>query len=255
MLRVYSIVFLMFLATFLVGKAKKKHDLLDILWGLSFVIAAIVSYVLSQNKSPLGLLMTVLVIIWGIRLALHIGLRNIGQKEDPRYVKYREEYQGNHFDFYFFVRMYVVQYVLSLLIGFPTVYVNLYKGSDLSWVSILGLGVWVLGFFFEAKGDYELKQFKKDPKNKGQLMTQGLWQYTRHPNYFGEATQWWGIYIISLTQITNFWLIFSPLLITCLLLFVSGVPLLESKYKGREDWEKYKQKTSKFIPLPPRKTS
>ena len=101
-------------------------------------------------------------------------------------------------------------------------------------------------------GDEQLRRFKQNPENKGKLITTGLWAWTRHPNYFGEAVLWWGIYLISLSADPGrFWLIFSPLVITLLLLFVSGVPMLEKKYEGREDWEAYKRRTSKFFPLPP----
>ena len=105
------------------------------------------------------------------------------------------------------------------------------------------------GFFFEVVGDYQLEQFKKDPANKGKLLTTGLWRLTRHPNYFGEATCWIGIFLIAVTGISNSWLIVSPLIITLLLLFVSGVPLLEKKYRKREDFKAYAAKTSKFFPV------
>lgn len=250
---VYFVVFLLFVATFLKGKKDGKHDYIDITWGLGFVLTAIISYIISENKSTVGLIITILVIIWGLRLSYYLLKRNVGKKEDTRYTEYREKYKGNNFDLYFFFRMYVLQFVLNMLISFPVAYVNITNGIDFNFVTILGMVIWIVGFFFESVGDHQLKTFLSRPSNKGKLMTKGLWSLTRHPNYFGEATQWWGIYIIAIGKISNFWLIFSPLLITLFLLFVSGVPLLEKKYEGRPDWEEYKKKTSKFIPLPPKK--
>ena len=111
---------------------------------------------------------------------------------------------------------------------------------------MFGLIVWIFGFYFESTADKQLSNHIKNPANKGKLMTTGLWKYSRHPNYFGEVTQWWGIFLLSSSLFT----IISPLTITLLILFVSGIPLLEKKYEGRPDWEEYKKKTSIFIPLP-----
>lgn len=251
-LSVLILLFLLFAGTFFVAKQKKKHDYLDIIWGMGFVISAVFSYFIGTPKTTVGLLMTLLVTLWGLRLTYHLAKRNVGQKEDARYVKFRDSYRGKHFEIYFFFKMYMFQYVLNFIICFPVIYVNLVGGISFGPLTAVGMGIWLIGFFFEAVGDAQLKKFKRDPANKGRLMTEGLWRYSRHPNYFGEATQWWGIYFMALSRIGNFFLIFSPLAITILLLFVSGVPLLEKRYEGRPDWEDYKQKTSKFFPLPPK---
>ncbi len=243
--------FLLFLATFLVAKSKNKHDFLDIIWGMGFIIAAVFSYVIGK-QSQVGLIMTILVIIWGVRLTRHLFKRIKNSKEDYRYQEYRKNYKGNNFDLYFFFRMYVVQYLLNIIIGFNVIFINIYNGVDVTLMTYIGVLVWIIGFIFESVGDHQLKVFKSDKNNKGKLMTTGLWKYTRHPNYFGEATQWWGLYFIAISNFTNLWLIFSPITITLLVRFVSGVPLLEKKYDGREDWEEYKRKTSVFIPMPPR---
>ncbi len=249
---VFSFVFLLFLITFLMAKRKNKHDFLDIIWGLGFIVSGVVSYVIG-NKSAIGLITTALVIIWGTRLTIHLLKRIKNTKEDYRYQEYRKNYKGNNFDLYFFFRMYVVQYVLNIIIGFSYIYTNIYGDVNFSYFTYLGIVIWIIGFLFESIGDYQLKVFKSDTSNKGKLMTTGLWKYTRHPNYFGEVTLWWGIYFMAISNMTRLWLIFSPLTITLLILFVSGVPLLEKKYDGREDWEEYKRKTSVFIPLPPKK--
>lgn len=251
-LLIIGLLLLSFVIVFFIGKSKNKHDLLDVLWGAAFVFVAVLSYIISENKTLTGLIVTILVTIWGTRLTLHLAKRNIGAKEDYRYADYRKKYKGKNFDLYFFFRMYLVQFILCLIIVYPAMYLNLKGNTEFSTMTIIGIIVWIFGFLFESIGDKQLKDFISKPKNKGKLMTSGFWSYTRHPNYFGEATQWWGIYLISLSNIQNFWLIFSPIVITLLVRYVSGVPLLEKKYEGRPDWEAYKKKTSVFIPLPPK---
>ena len=207
-----------FAAAFLIGKKNKKHDYIDILWG--------------------G------------RLSFYLAKRNIGKPEDFRYKAMRDRWK-NRFELVMFVKIYLLQFVLNTLIGFPIVFVNLQgaKGPDV--FTGLGLIVWLTGFAFEVIGDEQLRRFKAKPDSKGKLMTAGLWAWTRHPNYFGEAVTWWGVFLISLTgDFGRAWLIFSPLLITFLLVNVSGVPLLEKKYEGRADWEAYKKRTARFVPRP-----
>lgn len=248
---IYGSVLLAFVITYFWALIKKKHDLLDITWGISFIIVAIMSY-LFGCKSPIALIATSLVVIWGLRLTIHISQRNLNKGEDFRYKNYRKDYGGKYFELYFFFRMYLLQFVLSAIISFPIVYINLEGGGLFNAFFYLGLVLWLIGFVFEALGDYQLMVFKSDHKNKGKLMTTGLWRYTRHPNYFGESLQWWGIYMISLTNLDNYFLVFSPLLITYMVRFVSGVPMLEKKYEGRSDWEEYKSRTNVFIPCFPR---
>ncbi|PIA86857.1 DUF1295 domain-containing protein [Streptococcus parauberis] len=245
-----GIVLISFIFVFFIGKRENKHDLLDVLWGAAFILSSVISYLISNNKTYSGLLMTILVIIWGSRLTFHLAKRNIKAKEDFRYDDYRKNYKGKYFDFYFFFRMYLVQFVLCIIVVLPVIYVNITGNAKISILTINGIFLWIIGFIFESVGDKQLKDFRSKSENKGELMTSGLWAYTRHPNYFGEAIQWWGIYIISISNLNNVWLIFSPLVITLLVRFVSGVPLLERKYEGRQDWEEYKNSTSVFFPLP-----
>ncbi|WP_297282108.1 DUF1295 domain-containing protein [uncultured Anaerococcus sp.] len=245
-----AIVFISFVIVFFIGKSKNKHDLLDVLWGLAFILASLVSYLISENNSTVGLIMTSLVLVWGIRLTFYLAKRNIGAKEDYRYDDYRKQYKGNNFDLYFFFKMYMLQFILCIIIAFPVIYINIKGNAEFTTLTTVGILLWMIGFAFESIGDKQLKDFKANPKNKGKLMTKGLWSLTRHPNYFGEATQWWGIYLISISNLNNWRLIFSPIVITVLVRFVSGVPLLEQKYEGRKDWEDYKKRTSVFFPMP-----
>ena len=126
------------------------------------------------------------------------------------------------------------------------------SNGDLKAFDYIGVVVWLIGFYFEVVGDLQLSRFLANPSNKGTLMTSGLWRYTRHPNYFGEVTQWWGIYLIAVSVPYGWVGIIGPALITILILKVSGIPLLEKHKAGQPEWEAYKSRTSKFIPLPPR---
>ena len=248
---VYLILLGAFALVFLIGKRKKKHDYIDIFWGLGFISAAVISYLLGSKPAG-GLLMTLLVLLWGGRLSFYLAKRNIGKPEDFRYKAMREKWK-KRFELVMFFRMYLLQFALNAIIGFPIVYVNLQGAKSPDFFTWLGFAVWLSGFAFEVVGDGQLRRFKLKPESKGKLMTTGLWAWTRHPNYFGEVVMWWGIFFISLTgDFSRFWLIFSPLLITYLLINVSGVPMLERKYEGRTDWEAYKKRTSKFFPKPPK---
>ncbi len=248
---VYLVLLAAFTLVFFIGKKKQKHDYLDIFWGMGFITAALISYLLG-SKPANGGLMTLLVILWGGRLTYYLAKRNIGKPEDFRYKAMREKWKKN-FELVMYFKMYLLQFALNAFIGFPIVFVNLQGARGPGFFTWLGFLVWLTGFAFEVIGDEQLRRFKGKPENKGKLMTTGLWALTRHPNYFGEAVIWWGLFIISLTgDFSRVFLIYSPLLITFLLVYVSGVPMLEKKYEGRADWEAYKKTTNKFLPGRPR---
>ena len=234
---------------FIFSVVKKRNDIADIAWGLGFVFVAWTSFLLS-GVSYLSMFVNLLVTVWGIRLAWHIYKRNSGKPEDYRYAQWRKEWSN------FYVRSYLQVFMLQglflYLISLPIIYINSLVLSEFSYNVLIGFLVWGFGFYFESVSDYQLKKFISDPKNKGKLMTTGLWRYSRHPNYFGEVTQWWGVFIIVALVQGGLFTIIGPLTITFLILFVSGVPLLEKKYVGRSDFELYKKQTSVFIPLPPK---
>lgn len=242
--------FVFFTLFFLLGQAIGKNSIVDTAWGLGFVLIAHYSYWMGAGNT-LSLILMVLVTLWGIRLATHIGLRNFKKPEDYRYVKMRESW-GDHQMLNAFFRVYMLQGVLMLLIASPIIYTGTLESAPTGFTTYLGIVIWVIGFYFEALGDHQLKVFKADPANKGKLIDRGLWRYTRHPNYFGEATMWWGVWLVSLHGLAALPFILSPMLITYLLLYVSGVPLLEKKYEGRPDFEAYKKRTNKFFPWFPK---
>lgn len=242
-----------FLLTFIVAQLQKNNGLIDVAWGAGFVFSTLVSFFLGRPQGPIALLVSALVIVWGVRLTFYLAKRNLGQPEDFRYADMRRQWNPKTFYLRMFVQIYLLQLGLNAVINLPVIVSNLQDPPGFGLVAVLGLAVWLVGFSFEVVGDAQLRRFKKNPANKGKLIQRGLWRYTRHPNYFGEATLWWGLFLIAASPGQNVWLIVSPLVISLLLLFVSGVPLLERKYEGRADWEAYKKKTNKFFPGPPRR--
>ncbi|NLM77041.1 MAG: DUF1295 domain-containing protein [Ruminococcaceae bacterium] len=245
-----AILLVYFIFTYIIAQIKKNNGYVDIAWGMGFVLTAVLSWLLVRPQGAVPLVITLLVAVWGLRLTWFLARRNLGKPEDFRYANMRHNWQKNTFYVRMFVQIYLLQFFLNYLINLPTIVRNLEDLQDWNILATIGLLVWLTGFFFESVGDSQLRKFKADPANKGNLMTRGLWRYTRHPNYFGEATQWWGICLMAISDGRYIWLLVSPLAITLFLLFVSGVPMLEKKYAGRPDWEAYKAVTSKFFPLP-----
>lgn len=239
---------------FLFAWARGRNDVADVAWGFGFVVVAGVSLAMGDANAPRGLLVSALVLAWGARLALHIHARNAKRGEDPRYRQWREAW-GRWFLLRSFFQIYVLQGTLLVIVAIPIIFAN--TSAETSWTIMdgLGLSVWLFGFIFESVGDWQLLKFMRNPANKGKLMTTGLWRFTRHPNYFGEVTLWWGVWLI-VCAIPNGWMtLVGPLTITFLILKVSGIPMLEQHYAGRADFEAYKRSTSIFLPLPPRERS
>lgn len=233
---------------FAVSLIKKRNDVADIFWGIGFVAVAWTSFIFAPSFNLRGLIVNLLVTIWGLRLALHIGLRNRGKGEDFRYKAWRESW-GKTFYWRSYLQVFILQGFFLFVISLPIIYVNT-RISAFSLFDILGLIIWLIGFLFEAVGDYQLLQFTKNPTNKGKIIQTGLWKYTRHPNYFGEVVLWWGIFCFALPS--GFWAILSPLTISLLILYVSGISMLEKKYENNPEFTEYKNRTSAFFPMPPK---
>lgn len=241
----------LFLLAFLLAVALRNNGLVDIFWGLGFVLIALTASLFAYPTFA-GQLIIVYVVVWGLRLAWHIGKRNLGKPEDFRYASWRKEW-GKYWLIRSFFQIYILQWILMQLVAIPIVLGITTQLTISPWMQYLGMAIWLTGFFFEVVGDYQLEVFKSKPANKGKLMTTGLWRFTRHPNYFGEAILWWGIALLAYGNSGNLAVFIGPLTINLLLLYVSGIPLLEKKYQGRSDWQLYASKTSAFFPLPPRK--
>jgi steroid 5-alpha reductase family enzyme len=236
---------------FIAAQVRGRNDIADVAWGVGFILVAAVSLGTGGLYTSRGLLVSGLVLVWGVRLALHIHARNRGKGEDPRYRKWREEW-GKWFVLRTFLQVFMLQGILLLLVAVPIVFANTSAAAPLGWLDLIGLSVWLTGFCFEAVGDWQLLKFIRDPENKGRLMTGGLWRYTRHPNYFGEVTLWWGIWLMTLSLPGSWITIIGPLTITILILKVSGIPMLEKPYEERADFKEYKRRTSALFPMPPK---
>jgi steroid 5-alpha reductase family enzyme len=245
-------VFLYMSAAFAVALARKRNDLADIAWGVGFILVALVTALINGPLTARKVVILLMVILWGVRLAAHIGLRNLGQGEDFRYAQWRKDW-GDAWVIKSFVNVFMIQGLFMWLVSLPISMANATDAGGFGALDVIGILTWAFGLAFEAIGDAQLSAFRKDARNKGQIITTGLWRYTRHPNYFGEATLWWGLWLVALSAPWGWAGILGPLTITYLLRFVSGVPMLEKRTAGRPGWENYKRRTNAFVPWLPKK--
>ncbi|WP_372717479.1 DUF1295 domain-containing protein [Novipirellula sp.] len=224
-------------------------SIVDIFWGLGFVLIAWATFAVTSEtlRSSLLVIMTT---IWGVRLATYLAWRNHGKGEDSRYKAMRDK-RGDSFWWVSFMTVFGLQGAVMWLVSLP-VQVGQTDETPLGIMHYVGMIIWLVGFLFEAVGDYQLAKFKSDPQVQSKVMDQGLWRYTRHPNYFGNALVWWGIFLVSASSST-LWLVVSPIVMTFLLLKVSGVALLERDLAGRSsEYRDYIRRTNAFIPWPPK---
>ncbi|MDT0300922.1 DUF1295 domain-containing protein [Streptomonospora wellingtoniae] len=240
-------------ATFLAARRQDRHDLVDVAWGAGFALVAAVSALLSTGHGdPLRTWVVAgLTAVWGLRLAVHIGARRRGAGEDPRYTELLSGAPGRR-DIYALRTVYLPQGLLVWAVSLP-VQAAAYTPGPASALLAVGAGVWLTGFLFEAVGDAQLARFKADPDNRGRIMDRGLWAWTRHPNYFGDACVWWGLYIAGADTWPGLLTLPAPAVMTLLLTAGSGKRLLEARMRDRPGWSEYARRTSGFLPLPPRR--
>ena len=241
------------LVLWFVSLALKNASIVDIFWGAGFSLIAVVTFALSDGYRPRKLLIITLSLVWGLRLAGYIAWRNHGKGEDFRYQAMRKRF-GNRFPLISLFTVFALQGVLMWTISLPLQFAQFSREpGHLTWLDYLGVTLWLIGLSFEAIGDLQLARFKADPSNKGKVMDRGLWGYTRHPNYFGDALLWWGFFLIALSNPQDWWTIVSPVIMTTLLMKISGVALLEKTLvKTRPEYRDYVKRTSAFFPMPPR---
>ncbi|HEY3683342.1 MAG TPA: DUF1295 domain-containing protein [Streptosporangiaceae bacterium] len=231
-----------------------RHAVVDVAWGLGFAAVALTGYGLSQGHgpSPVRLLVTVLAVVWGVRLAAHIYLRSRGAGEDRRYARILDRAPGNRAR-YALRMIYLPQGAALWFISLP-VQVAQHARGPLPVLAIAGAAVWAAGFACETVADAQLARFRADPAGAGKVLDRGLWRYSRHPNYFGDACVWWGLYLIASATWPGVLTIASPLLMTWLLAQGTGKPLLERDLvRRRPEYAAYITRTSGFVPLPPRR--
>lgn len=234
----------------------KNNGLADVMYGPGIFLISLSTYILAPQPGVGATFILGAIFLWATRLALRIYKKNKGKPEDFRYKTWRDSW-GKTFYLRSYFQIYLLQGIIMICVAVPAIVVSLFPTQSISPLLFVGLFIWVCGFICEAIADYQLDSFiaaiKGGDTSRGTIMRYGLWKYSRHPNYFGESLQWWGLSLAAFSVSTIPLIPFvSPILITFLLLKVSGVPLLEKHFEGNPEWEVYKTKTSVFIPLPPK---
>ena len=249
-----AVCLLLFVAAFALGAATGRHRIVDTVWGAAFAVVAAAGFVLSDGHGDPArrVLALTLTVVWGMRLAVHIGLRSRGKPEDPRYESLLAKASGSRL-YFAFTRVYLLQALLVWFVSLPVQMVQ-YGTSSPGPQTAFACALWLFGFAFEAVGDWQLTRFRSDPAHRGMLMTGGLYRYTRHPNYFGDACVWWGLFLLGADQWAGLCTIASPVVMTLLLTAGSGMRLADRHMtRTRPEYAEYARRTSGFIPLPPRK--
>jgi steroid 5-alpha reductase family enzyme len=233
-----------------------RHNvtIVDSLWGLGFVLVAGVTFWAGDGFSGRSLLILILASAWGLRLAGYLNWRNWGKPEDHRYGQWREN-SGRPFWIISLFKVFWLQAIFLWVISLVLQKSQLSPvPSRFTALDAIGTLVWATGFVFEAVGDWQLASFKADPANRGRVMDRGLWAWSRHPNYFGEFLIWWGFFLLALATPGSWWTVISPIIVSLVLLKMTGVPLTEAALKKRRPtYAKYIKRTSAFFPRPPKK--
>ena len=228
----------------------KDASIADIAWGLVFVTIAWVGVAFGEGE-PAMWLAAVLMTFWGLRLAIYIGRRNLGHGEDRRYGAMRARRPGRFWIWSLF-GVFLLQGLLAMIVSLPLQSLAASDEGAVGFVCFVGVGLFLFGLGFETIGDAQLSAFRRDPASRGEVMDRGLWRYTRHPNYFGDAVVWWGLWLVAVGGGAGLWTALGPALMTFLLLRVSGVAMLESDIgERRTGYAAYVHRTSAFLPRPP----
>ena len=241
---------ILMVATWLISVAIKDASIVDISWGLGFATVATVLWIADDAKSNLDTLLWLMTLLWGLRLCLYLARRNLGHGEDYRYVAMRKRW-GSAFPLISFLTVYTLQGTLMWVVSLSIQLSHRAEGS-IGVLAVIGVVLWAIGLYFEVVGDIQLSRFKADSANQGKVLDSGLWRYTRHPNYFGDACVWWGIAIVACSVSVGVWGLIGAAVMNVLLLKVSGVALLErSLVRRKPEYQAYIERTSAFIPRPP----
>ena len=236
--------------TFAIGRRIGRYNVVDVAWGVGFVAIAAVAATLGHGDLTRRWLLLALVTIWGLRLSWHIQRKTVGKGEDPRYAALLRDATPAQV----VRKVFLLQAFITWFVSFP-LQLSAVTGpapKPLTTVTVLGVAVWLVGVSFEAVGDRQLRVFKSDPANRGVVMDRGLWAWTRHPNYFGDATVWWGLWLTTINGWLSLASVGSPLLMTYFLVYVTGARLTEKLMAGRPGFAEYQARTAFFFPRPPR---
>lgn len=242
------VIFVLVNLLFAISLVKVDFGVIDIGWGLGISLISILSLLLKTHLDWHIVLLNTFVILWGFRLSIYILVRGLGKSEDFRYKKMRDKWgESTLFKGYLFI--FLGQGLLMLLMTLPALTLHFEKvPKHYPLINTIGLLFFIFGFFLESYSDYSLLQFKKLKENEGKILQSGLWKYSRHPNYLGEVLLWWGLFFFSFQGESSWIAIIAPILITFLIIKVSGIPLLENRFKDDPEYEKYRQKTSVLLP-------
>ncbi len=242
----------LFFVLWMVSLVMRDASIVDSAWGIAFLVIASASSAATEGAEPRVRLVLVLTAAWGLRLSFHILTRNLGAGEDYRYREMRRSW-GTRFPVMSLFTVFGLQAVIAWIVSLPIQFaIAAASPADLTWIDAVGVLVWTFGFLFEAVADFQLLRFKSDRRNAGRVMNRGLWRYSRHPNYFGDAVVWWGFFLFAAAT-GAWWTAVGPALMTFLLLRVSGVTLLEKRlHKTKPAYETYAARTNAFLPWKPR---
>lgn len=229
-------------------------SIVDLFWGFGFVVVNAFYVFMSDELNARKILILVLVSVWGLRLTIYLAIRNIGKGEDFRYQEFRRTYGAKRYWWFSYFQTFLLQGVLIMIVSLPLLGISSGSQSgNLNLLDCFGILVWIIGFSFEAGGDFQLSRFKRDPNNRGKVLNTGFWKYTRHPNYFGDSAVWWAFAIFSIAA-GGYWQVIGSVAMTLLIITVSGVALLEKTLnKSKPQYHEYIQKTSSFFPWFPKK--
>ncbi len=243
----------MLVGAWLLSLLRRDVSIADVFWGLGLAVAALYAFRAADGYVVRRAAVTALTVVWGVRLSLYIARRRIGQPEDRRYAAIRARC-GRYWPLLSLPAVFGSQAFAVLFFGVPVTWAQLsVTPGRLTWVDLVALLVWITGFTFEALGDAQLRRFRADPANRDRVLDTGLWRYTRHPNYFGDALVFWGLFGFAVATPGGWWTIVSPIALTLMLLRITGVPLLEQDMEQRRPgYADYVRRTNAFFPGPPR---
>ncbi len=253
-LQALYIIFILVTLLWVVSAIIKNVSIVDLFWGMGFVIVNAVYFYYSGEFFLRKILLSILVTLWGLRLSIYLAWRNLGKGEDFRYQEFRRKYGAKRYWWVSYFQTFLLQGALIMFVSLPLLGANSQTYSHgLNWLDYMGIVVFIIGFAFEAGGDFQLARFKKNPNNKGKVLKTGFWKYTRHPNYFGDSVVWWSFAIFAMAA-GSYWTIIGSVGMTLLIIKVSGVSLLEKSLKEtKPQYHDYIKKTNSFFPWFPKK--
>lgn len=249
----FPVIMIMMTLVWIASVILKNASIVDPFWGLGFILAGWYYFAVTSDNNIRDYILAILVTIWGMRLSIYLFWRNYGKGEDYRYREFRQKYGPKRYWWVSFFQVYLLQGFLMWLVSAPLLGAMYYGESGLNALDYSAIAVWIIGFTFEAGGDYQLARFKQKPENKGKVLQSGFWKYTRHPNYFGDSAVWWGYGLFAIAA-GSYITPLGSVLMTLLIIKVSGVSLLEKSLKDKKpEYQEYVRKTSAFIPWFPKK--